>query len=737
MIGTATAEERQLAGPREILRRSAERLGGSDEARFQILEAGASRLGGFDLTAFQSAFACRPVASVGRLMDLGRDLVSSIDGSGVPPALALSSLAREPLTKSRQRTDGAYHTDHRLAQHLADAVRDWLKPGALVLDPACGAGMLLAAVALAACGSDRMLASEWMAYSVHAADLSAAALRGTLLSLASLTNDVDALHAMRSRWQVHDSLLVPRERWLALAPGGFDVVVGNPPWEKVKLSRHEFVKGAGVARHYGQDFLPADLHGYDAARLTAAGRSALLAARYATLSDGEPDLYVAFTELMVGLTKPGGHGALLVPGGLIRSQGTEGLRRFLLRKSSAMRLTVFDNKARFFPIDTRFKFLAVTYAAAPPGRSAKAAIELCHGHGSTRGVEVTPPVQLARKVLETIRPDLTIPEVRTDAEWRLFLRMQKTGERTDAPGSQWQPQYRREVDMTHARADFLSAAGKGRLPVVEGRMVQPHRFGAKVYVDGQGRAARWSAMPPGASTVRPQFFIDAERVAKPSLERSRSVRAGFCDITGQTNERSMMAALIPPGVLCGNKVPTVLFPNDPGVARLQLWIGIVNSLAFDWAMRRVVTTTVNYFLLGGLALPPLHPTSLPGRRLIEIVARLSELDRAGPPSPTMLWRIAELRAEADVLVARSYGFTVDDMLLVFDDFPLLDRGQPALPGEQRSTATRDLVLAKWSDKRRGDGIDWAARIESARGAGAVPYVPAELAEHEVGLRDAK
>lgn len=726
-----TLEERLLQPAERELTAFARNFGNrKDEAWLQVLEAAASRLGGFDLAGFQQAFGTEPITGVGPLMDAGRRVVAALQCSGIPPALALSALAREELDASCQRGSGAYHTDFRLAQHLASALQNKLRPGVQVIDPACGAGMLLSAVSLAACGQDRVMASDWLASSVHASDLSAAALRGTLIALASLTNDLRALRAMRARWQVQDSLLASEKSWRLLAAPGFDVVVANPPWEKVKLSRHEFIRSNGGQRHYGAEYAGDSLLGYDVERNRTSNHASLLATRYPALREGEADLYVAFTELLLNLTKPGGSGALLVPGGLIRSKNTEALRRTLLRRGGKLSFTVMENRARFFAIDTRFKFLVVQFDAATGRRVPRTALQLSHGTGGPDGVAVTPPVRIGRTLLEQVRPDLTVPEVRDAAEWRLFLKMQRNGLEWSAEDNPWHPEFCREVDMTHARKHFVDFAGRGCLPLVEGRMVQPHRFGAKAYAEGSGRKARWVMLPPGGSAIVPQFWVPEDSISASACRRSRQLRVGFCDITGQTNERSMMAAVIPPGVTCGNKVPTLLFPNDPGEERIHLWVAIVNSLPFDWLLRRVVTTTVNYFLLLGLRLPRLQPDSLPGRRLCDIARRLAALDVSGASSPELAWRAATLRAEADVLVASAYGCAHDDLLRMFADFPLLDRGQPALAGEEGSTVTRDLVLSTWGKRRRGGATPWTMRVEAATRIGAIPYVPGEFGGDE-------
>ena len=707
----------------------------ASELRMQLLEAVSSRLGGFDLGEFHAAFGVSPLLREGLVMDCAQGLVRAINQSGIPPALALSALARESLVEAEQRTSGAYHTDFRLALHLAEAVMPALKPGARVVDPACGAGILLAAVSMTACGPDRILASDWLRESVHAADLSHAALRGALLSLASLTDDVEALLMMRGRWLVQDSLLAPERTWQTLSPGGFDVVVANPPWEKVKLTRHEFSKAKGAERHYGKSYDADLLQGYEAARDDRASWASRLVGRYPTLAAGEPDLYVAFSELLLGLSRPGGYGALLVPGGLIRSQGTEALRRRLVEGTRSLSLTVMENRARHFAIDTRFKFLAVQFRRAEPGMGRTPAIELCHGRGTEDGVEIATPVRLLMGEVEALRPDLTLPEVRTVEEWVLFRRMQEGGVDWSKPRSVWHPAFCREVDMTRDKVHFRTMPSDGEhgggangrcLPLVEGRMVQPHRLGGKDYLSGEGRRAKWRSLLPGESRVAPQFWMAPAHMASEARQRACQVRAGFCDITGQTNERTTMAALVPAGVVCGNKVPTVLFPNDPSEERLLLWLAIVNSLPFDWLMRRVVTTTVNYFVLLSLRLPNLAPDSLPGRRLVGIARQLSELDRVGRSSWDLLWCIADLRAEADVLVANAYGCTDADLRLMLDDFPLLDRGQPAIRGEVRSTVTHDLLLTTWA-RRRGDGAcSEAARVEEARHAGAAAYLQSEF-----------
>ena len=521
-----------------------------------------------------------------------------------------------------------------------------------------------------------------------------------------------------------------------MAPEGFDLIVANPPWEKVKLSRHEYIKANGKDRDYGTSYSKAALSGYETAKSEKSRLAAKLVERYPGLAKGEPDLYVAFTELLLKLTRAGGSGALLVPAGLIRSLNTQHLRSELIEDSDELTFTVMENRARHFAIDTRFKFLVVNYVkSSKPSRKNKA-INLAHATADDDEVVATHPVKLPLSSLTKLRSDLTLPEVRTAAEWRLFKKMQSTGVSPEDTLSAWNPAFCREVDMTHDRPHFSKSSGPGCVPLIEGRMVQPHRLGCKAYLSGEGRSAKWQNLPPGRSSIMPQFWMPVDATSEQTQDRLSRARAGFCDITGQTNERSMMATITPPGVVCGNKVPTVMFPNDSSEDRLYLWLSIVNSLPFDWLLRRVVTTTVNYFVLLSVRLPKLDIESLPARRLIEIARQLSNVDTNGNTTFESCWRIAMLRAEADVLVANAYGCTGAELKLMLEDFPLLDRGQPALPGEGKSTVTVDLLLSEWARKKKSPNSESASRLEASRNSGAIAYLSSEFSGCTLELQEA-
>jgi len=727
-----------LREPRAILERELSTVSPSirDEARFQVLEVTSSQLGGFDLPKYRhltGSVALEPVIDIAALACRLRHSLRSLP---FHPALALSALAVTKLGSAMQRDLGSWQTDFRLAKYVADLVADGASSVQRIIDPAVGTGMLLVAATLRLAGRDQTAIRRLLSTGVHGADLSPQALRGAMLALASLTDDVDTIAGLQMHLRQADSLIAGAKLWADVAPRGFDLLLANPPWRKLKVTKHEYLVRAGVQRHYGRghDGEQEALDGLLVERERNEAYLERLRALYELQGGGDPDLYRLFTELSTRLVRPGGNMGLLLPAGLIRSKTTKPLRAMLFSRSESVRVSTFINQPMFFQIDHRFKFVVLTATRKNDGRCRP--IEYVQGGGNDLGVEVTQPVRLARSTLRRIRADLTLPEVRTNEAWRIFQHMTDRGRSLGDESSPFRPRLCREVDMTKERPHFARDWSPNRLPLLEGRMVHQYRHDAKSYRSGSGRKSKWIPNPPDEDCrLAPQFWFPRDRLNRTRLERVESLRIGFCDVTGQTNERTLLAAPIPPGVVCGNKVPTATFPiNDPDEMErvIWCWLAIANSLPIDWYLRRVVTTTINYFTLNSLPFPDIIPSSLLGRRLAELAWRLgicAHLDPVGVRVSPHSWEAAEARAEIDWRVLHAFGLGFDAILEMLTDFYLLDRSQPALPGEKASTITSDFLRLRACD---GTGVAhperdrWAERVAQSQRIGAVPYVVTDL-----------
>lgn len=733
MKQTRTIEECKLADTESILARNASVSQNPAEARFQILEAAASKVGGFSLQPYHTLQKVERDSRVD-IDKVGVAIVAAIAQTGIPAPLALSALARPIQHEIEQKRTGSWNTDWRLARFLASTIETHHNGN--LLDPACGTGSLLVASVLHLAGPNQELRAGLLAKTVCGTDLDPAALRGAALALSSLTSDIGAIADLLPRLRAADALVAPEKTWADRTVNGrvrFDVVIGNPPWERLRVTRHEHLAAAGVKTHYG-DEMPDDgdraLVNLSAERASVASYVNELKGEYALQGTGETDLYKLFTELAVSLLADRGQLAWLLPGGIIRSQGTSELRTWLIERCSDLRFTILSNRARFFSVYRRQKFVVVD---AKVGEGIRHPIHLRHAEGTHNGIEAEGAIPIGRGALKSLREDRAIPEVRTQAEWSLYSHLARSGARL----SDWRPVFLREVDMSLDQRWFQSRSSVGALPLIEGRMVHQYRHDAKRYLSGTGRAARWEAQPNGASCApRPQHWFPTAQLSSSARARTLISRVAFCDITGQTNERGMLAARIPAGFVCGNKVPTVVFDGDTHTTLLaDAFLAIANSFVFDWLLRRMISTSVNFFLLRDLPWPLLEADGLPMRRLADLARRLSVCTHQlyEKEQPRSSAANAELRAQVEVLVADVWDLDLTAMRLVFSDFPLLDGACSPIRGESRSTVTRDLVLLRIAERRceRSDVIaELQARIEEANQVGATPFVPTQFGNLE-------
>lgn len=701
-----TYEQSLLCGAENILSACSDKY----EEKMLVIEACAALYGKYDISDYWKAFNIK-CSSVDWAKNNALRLFREINNTGIKPSMAISCLAREPIPVSKMKKQGAFYTDYRLATFVANDCERHIKKNCNVADIAAGSGILLAGLAEKYFEKYPDGYDKWISDHVYAFDLSSSALRGARAALSIYISSIDSLVNMCKRWGVCDTLFSEKLDNIA-----FDIVVGNPPWGKTKLSLHSFVNGNGVNHIYGSNYDCFNDEEFKSEKQQQLLYSKRLKKNYALIGNAEPDMYMAFLQRAMSLVKKKGHLSYIVPAGLIRSQGTEMLRRYLINEGSHLSYFLLDNKARFFSIDSRFKFVVVSLDKASSKKMKCSEIELSICSADKEGICIGEKIIYGIDALEGIRSDLTIPECRTTKEKGLFFKIYESG---CAWKEIWNATVAREVDMTKDRQSFHNQKSKNDIPVIEGRMVQQFRFGAKAYQSGTGRSAKW--IPTSKSKLRPQFYINKDDLSQALQKRVNCFRVGFCDIAGQTNERAMMSTLIPPGVICGNKVPTILF-DENSFDYMYFWLGVTNSFVFDWLLRRIISTTVNYFLLFSMPMPNIDITCDAAKGIISKSRELCEMGESFYIDDKM----EILRAEIDFLVAEAYGLDFSDIEILLKDFPLLDRAQKNLAGEDKSTITKDLFLSLAEKKYKNKPYSHFERYSKYKKLKAKAYIPTEM-----------
>ncbi|MEI8703403.1 Eco57I restriction-modification methylase domain-containing protein [Mesorhizobium sp. ISC15] len=535
--------------------------------------------------------------------------------------------------------------------------------------------------------------------------------------------------------------------------GGFDVVLGNPPWETMSPDNKEFFASydpqvrfmsppdqRAAIEHLLEDASIAGRWDEHCRDLYAAVHFMKSSGRYrlfapGNLGKGDFNVYRMFVESALALTRPGQVAAQFVPEGLYNGANATAIRGELFDQRRLEKLAGFENtKGIWFPsIDTRSKFCL--YVAWRDGRTEKfsaafrvSTLEKLAEFSAGRGLSI--PSDLVAEFSPDARAVMEFAaQEEIDICTKMYTCHPKFGERV------YEQPYRVYMTEAHMGNDRgLFSPGADGLPVFEGRMIDAYDYRAKGYLSGRGRSADWVDMPFGSAqkSIQPQWRILQENIASKLHGRIDNYRIGFCDVASPTNSRSLMAAIIPPNTVSGHKVPTIIF--DGGDRKdMLLWLGVANSLAMDFLVRKKVSLTMSYTIMDSLPFPRDYKKIPFADSIAERVMRLcavgeemeglwrTAIETGLLPASARLEedpdRRAVLTAEIDVLVAREvYGLNKQEMLYILDPVNILGEDCDietfkALRNREmrefNEYRTQRLVLEAW-DRLAGTQIDTGA-----------------------------
>lgn len=153
-------------------------------------------------------------------------------------------------------------------------------------------------------------------------------------------------------------------------------------------------------------------------------------------------------------------------------------------------------------------------------------------------------------------------------------------------------------------------------------------------------------------------------------------RIAFRDITNRTNQRTIIACLIPPRVLITNMGPYFLWPRGDEKDQAFL-LGILCSIPLDWYARRFVETNVNFFIINPFPIPRPSRGDLGWKCVVDIAGRLACPDdrfaawaegvgvECGPLDAE---KKENMIHELDAVVAYLYNLDEDQLVHIFETF---------------------------------------------------------------------
>ena len=478
---------------------------------------------------------------------------------------------------------------------------------------------------------------------------------------------------------------------------GFDVVVGNPPWNEITVEELAFyaqrepgLRGWSNLADRRRRIAELDVENpgwrgeleVQQEQMATLRRFFWQSGEYHLWSVGDRDLYQLFCERYSHLVRQDGCLGVVLPRTAFLAEGSKGFRQWLFGQTSVNTVDFLLNAGRWaFDMEPRYTVALLTgQRHTPTGQAAfqvtGPSASLDEFQASAQGDGITIPASsLGSAYLVPLMPSQKHADVLAKLRRGIqFDALQNSETQKVAKGraaaSHAIPY--RELDETQQRALFSHAQG---VPVWKGRSFNqyaPHGnepAGYAVWNDVLTFAQNKRVRSPVFKRMFPTDFL-----ANPDTHPMNHCRIAFRDVTRSTDSRTVRACLVPPRVPLTNKAPYLIFAEWSGLAQCYV-LGIMNSLPFDWTARRYVETNLNYFILNMLTFPPQGNT--PWQRIAELAARLSCVDRrfaefaaeAGVEcGPLTDGQRNDMRAEIDALVACAYGLTVDELRFIFTDF---------------------------------------------------------------------
>ena len=428
--------------------------------------------------------------------------------------------------------------------------------------------------------------------------------------------------------------------------GGFDAVIGNPPWDRMKLQQVEWFASrrreiALAQRAADRKRMIADLekagdplaHDFATAseRAVAATRMARTSGDYPLLSSGDINLYSLFVERAMTIVKPDGMVGLLTPSGIASDKTAARFFKGVSTQGRLRALYDFENKKVFFPdVHASFKFCIFVASPSPVKDPARCAFYL---HSAAELDDPERCFPLAAADFDRVNPNTgTAPIFRTrrDAELTtaIYGRLPVLVDRSSGGEVKaWPVKYSTMFHMTNdsglfrTRVEleekegaypiggnrFASPSGDW-VPLYEGKMVQAfdHRAASVVVnPENQHRPAQPVPATPAQHQNAdwlpdPQFWVLEKETGFPGMP----CILGFKHVTAPTNVRSMIAALIP-GVGAGNSLPLLLGSNEPTASAVAAIVANLNSVPLDYVVRQKVQgQNLNWFIIEQLPVVP-------------------------------------------------------------------------------------------------------------------------------------
>lgn len=391
---------------------------------------------------------------------------------------------------------------------------------------------------------------------------------------------------------------------------GFDAVIGNPPWDRLRPFEKEYFAGFDIrildaknaqGRAVAVKMLLSDAEvqrGFEAYKedFQQVGRAhrvlypkAQVEINDITAGRGNADAYIIFGLRCVRCARDSGAVGLVLPSAFHSNEGATGLRQEFLRRADLRCCFSFENRRKLFEIDSRFKFAVVVLTVKRSRLDSVSSPFLVRFYLHDPAWLFTQQAALSYDlpfVEATGGAHLSFVELQTLEDLKVARACHESGCTFGDACTEASVRFSVQADVTRDSDRFVdwSDGTKGILPLDEGKTF--HQYND-----------RW-LWPP-------RYGVPLSRLRDKTdwLERSRYFRVAFRGIASSTNERTAILCMLSPGSVVANSAPVEATPGERSNASAIALVALMNSFAVDWCLRIRASSNVNQFILNAVPVP--------------------------------------------------------------------------------------------------------------------------------------
>lgn len=474
-------------------------------------------------------------------------------------------------------------------------------------------------------------------------------------------------------------------------PSGFDVVLGNPPWEKLHVEAHQWwglrfpglrgmpTKERDTRMAELQTQRPDLVREYERdVEIANTARAAVASGPFPGIGAAHLDLFAAFAWRNWQLVREGGRIGLLLPRTALSGSSTERWRRDILASGAFEDVCFISNTNRwaFEEVDGRYTFAMTVASRTALGRVRFAGPFHSEAEYRTGRDALT---DVASSEFAAWTGTAAFPLIPTPLAGEIFRRMREHPAFGRTEGFNFRP-VQGDVNATTDRSLFAvdMSTANGQIPVITGASINlwdpdfgpPYGFADEIGLDEHLiRKAQTQTR-----LARSAFFgMSIQEPADLPIGRARIV---FRDVARPTDSRTVIACLVPSRVCMTHKAPYLLRRAGSESDEAYL-LGILSSIPFDWYARRLVELSLTFELLASMPIPRPPADNLMYQRVVEIAARIAAKDErfnrwasaVGVSSASVVASARPaMEAELDALVAHLYGLSRDQVQHIFATF---------------------------------------------------------------------